>query len=108
MTWRTTVVQLGAGRIGITQGLTELTRASLASVPIPRPAKPRQVRYTIQVAGWLIAVAAVIAVGAGAAVRWPTTAASLAFRAGYAAGVAWARLRSFGMWLLDGVKRMIG
>jgi hypothetical protein len=59
------------------------------------------------VAGWLIAVAAILAVGILAATRWPTAAAALAFRAGYAVGLAWARLRSFGTWLLGGVKRMI-
>ena len=84
-----------------------LTRASLASALIFRSAPPRQVLNTMLVAGWLIAVAAIVAVGIVAAIRWPTAAASLAFRAGYAAGVAWARLRSFGAWLLEGVKRMI-
>src|SRR5258708_34422934 len=83
-----------------------LTRASLASALSIQP-PPRQVPNTLVVAGWLIAVAAILAVGVVAAIRWPTAAASLAFRAGYVAGVAWARLRSFGTWLLDGVKRMI-
>lgn len=69
--------------------------------------KSRQVPNTVVVAVWLIAVAAILAVGVVAAIRWPTVAAGLAFRAGYAAGVAWARLRSFGAWLLDGVKQMI-
>jgi hypothetical protein len=59
------------------------------------------------VAGWLIAVAAVIAVAVVAAIRWPSAAAGLAFRAGYAAGLAWARLRSFGTLLVDGVKRLV-
>ena len=68
---------------------------------------PRQVPATLVVAGWLIAVAAIIAVGVAAAIRWPAAVAALAFRAGYAAGVAWARVRSFGTWLLDGAKRMI-
>ena len=85
-----------------------LTRASMASAPILRPAAQRQVLNTMVVAGWLIAVAAILALAVVAAIRWPNAAASLAFRAGYAAGVAWARLRSFGTWLLDGVKRMIG
>jgi hypothetical protein len=84
-----------------------LTRASLASVLILRPAPPRQVSNTMAVAGWLIAVAAILAVAVVAAIRWPTAAASLAFRAGYAAGVAWARLRNFGTWLVEGVKRII-
>ena len=59
------------------------------------------------VAGWLIAVAAIVAVGIVAAIRWPAAAASLAFRVGYAAGLAWAGVRNFGTWLLDGVKRMM-
>jgi uncharacterized membrane protein len=92
-------------RLGVALG--ELTRARLASAPIIQPAPPRQVLSTLLVAVWLIAVAAIIAVGVAAAIRWPAAAAALAFRAGYAAGVAWARLRSFGAWLLDGVKRMI-
>ncbi len=83
-----------------------VTRASLASALILRPA-PRQVSNTMAVAGWLIAVAAILAVAVVAAIRWPTAAASLAFRAGYAAGVAWARLRNFGTWLVEGVKRII-
>ncbi len=81
------------------------TRAALASAPILRPA-PRGPN-TIVVARWLIAVAAIIAVGVAAAIRWPTAPAALVFWAGYAAGVAWAKLRSFGTWLLEGVKRMI-
>jgi hypothetical protein len=72
-----------------------------------RPAPLRPVLNTIVVAGWLIAVAAIIAVGVAAAIRWPSAPAALAFRAGYAAGVAWARLRSFGTRLVHGVKRMI-
>ena len=56
-----------------------LTRASLASALIVRPAPPRQVLNTMPVAGWLIAVAAILAVGVAAAIRWP--AAALAFRA---------------------------
>ena len=87
--------------------LSEVTRASLASAPILRPTPPGQVLNTVVVAGWLIGVAAILAVGVAAAIRWPTAAAGLAFWAGYVAGVAWARLRSFGMWLLDGVKRVI-
>jgi hypothetical protein len=83
-----------------------LTRASLASVLILLPPL-RQVLNTMVVAGWLIAVAAILAVGVVAAIRWPSAAAGLAFRAGYAAGVVWARIRSLGTWLLDGVKRMI-
>ena len=88
-------------------GGTTVARASLGSAVILRPEQPRQVPDTVLVALWLIAVAAILAVGVAAAIRWPTAAAALAFRAGYAAGVAWARLRSFGTWLLDGVKRMI-
>jgi hypothetical protein len=104
MNWGTTVVP---GRVGITVALSELMRASLAYVPILQPAPPRQVPNTVVVALWLIAVAAILAVGVAAAIRWPAAAAALAFRAGYAAGVAWARLRSFGTRLLHGVKRMI-
>ena len=69
-------------------------------------APPRQVLNTIVAADWFIAAAAIFAVGVAAAILWPAAAAALVFRAGYAAGVAWARLRSFGMWLLDGVKRI--
>ena len=87
--------------------LSDLTRASLARAPILRPTPLRQVLNTIVITDWLIAVAAIIAVGVAAAIRWPAATAALAFRAGYAAGVAWTRLRSLGTWLLDGVKRMI-
>ena len=86
---------------------TTVARASLGSAVTLQPDQPRQVPNTLLVAVWLIAVAAILAVGVAAAIRWPAAAAALAFRAGYAAGVAWARLRSFGTWLLDGVKRMI-
>ena len=86
---------------------TAVARARLGSAPILPPAPPRQVPNTLLVAVWLIAVAVILAVGVAAAIRWPAAAAGLAFRAGYAAGVAWATLRSLGTWLLDGVKRMI-
>jgi hypothetical protein len=56
-------------------------------------------------AGWMIALAAIIAVGAAAAIRWPTAIVEFAYRAGHAAGVAWATLRSFGAWLLECLKR---
>ena len=86
---------------------TTVARARLGSAAILQPEQPRQVPSTVVVALWPIAVAAILAVGVAAAIRWPTAAAGLAFRAGYVAGVAWARLRSFGTRLLDGVKRMI-
>ncbi len=86
---------------------TTVARASLGSALTLQSAPPRQVPNTVVVTVWFIAVAAILAVGVAAAIRWPTGAAALAFRAGYAAGVAWARLRTFGARLLDGVKRMI-
>ena len=86
---------------------TAIARASLGSAAIVQPDQPRHVPDTIVVAVWLIAVTAILAVGVAAAIRWPSAAAALAFRAGYAAGLAWARLRSFGTAVLDGVKWMI-
>jgi hypothetical protein len=86
--------------------LTDGTRASLPAVMTVQPA-PRPVPDSMVTAWWLIAVAAIIAVGAAAAVRRPSAAAALAYRAGHAAGVAWATLRSFGAWLLDSLKRLL-
>jgi hypothetical protein len=94
-----------SGRLGLVTG--DLTRVSLTSVRLHQSAPPRQVPSTMLMAGWLIVVAAIIAIGVAAAIRWPGAPAALAFRAGYAAGLAWARLRSFGTWLVDGVRRMI-
>lgn len=80
--------------------------SSSAAMPV-KPVLPRPVPDSMAVAGWLIAVAAIIAIGAAAAVRWPTATAALAFRAGHAAGVAWGIFRSFGAWLLDNLKRIM-
>jgi hypothetical protein len=85
--------------------LADGTRAAL---PVTvRPALPRPVPDTMVTAGWLIALAAIIAVGVAAAVRWPGTAAALAYRAGHIAGAVWATVKSFGGWLLAGIKRML-
>ena len=84
--------------------LADGTRAgSLVTVTV-RPA-PRPVPDSMLAAGWMIALAAIIAVGAAAAIRWPTAIVEFAYRAGHAAGVAWATLRSFGAWLLECLKR---
>jgi len=81
------------------------TRASSLVAVTIRPGVPRPFSDTMVTAGWMIALAAVIAVGVAAAVRWPTVIVELAYRAGHAAGVAWATLRAFGAWLLESIKR---
>jgi hypothetical protein len=81
------------------------TRASPLGAVIVRPALPGPVPDTMVAAGWMIALAAIIAVGVAAAVRWPSVIVDLAYRAGHAAGVVWATLRSFGAWLLESLKR---
>jgi hypothetical protein len=83
------------------------TRASSLVAVTVRPALPQPVPDTMVTAGWMIALAAVVAVGVAAAVRWPTVIVELAYRAGHAAGLAWATLRSFGAWLLESLKRMM-
>jgi hypothetical protein len=83
------------------------TRAGLPAAATVRPPLLRPVPASMATAGWLIALAAVIAVGVAAAVRWPEAAAALAFRAGHAAGAAWATLKGFGAWLLDNFRRML-
>jgi len=50
--------------------------------------------------------AALVGAVVGAAVRWRARTVALAFRAGHAAGVAWAALCSFGAWLLDSIRRL--
>jgi hypothetical protein len=77
----------------------------VAMMAPPTPLRP--VANSMVAAGWLTAAGVIIAVGAVVALRRPEAAAALAFRAGYAAGVAWARLRGFGARLLATVRRMI-
>ncbi len=55
---------------------TAVARASLGPALILQWEQPRQVPNTVMVAVWLIAVAAILAVGVAAAIRWPTAAAS--------------------------------
>jgi hypothetical protein len=86
--------------------LANATRAGTPALVILRP-QARPVPGSMVTAGWLIAVAAIVAVAAAAAIRWPTAVAAAAFRAGHAAGMAWATLRSFGSWLLSSIERMI-
>ena len=72
-----------------------------------QPAGMHLVPETMAVTVWLIAVAAVIAVGIAAAVRFPTQASALAYRLGHAFGVAWGGLRALGETLLRSLRRMI-
>ena len=82
------------------------TQARLPAEMTVRSLRLRPVPDSMLMAGWLIAVIAIIVIGAAAAATWPTAIAAFAFRAGHVAGVAWAALRNTGAWLLDGLRRI--
>jgi hypothetical protein len=50
-------------------------------------------------------LAAIIAAAAALTLRLRAKAAALAWRAGFAAGLAWSVIRSVGTWLLEGIRR---